>query len=75
MLQEVLSVLLDWLTEEAEGDGEMLSLARILAIENEPLDEDCSEPGLEPLELLDGLSAALFLPASSCEVVIIGAEI
>lgn len=78
MLHEDLSVLLDWLVEEAVGDGEMLSRASILAIEKEPF-EVCSElGGLGVLELLEELSlvavAALFLPASTWEV-IIGAEI
>lgn len=60
------------LEEEAVGEGEMLSLARMLAMENEPL--EVSELDLEVEEVEALLLSSFFLPASSWEVMM-GAEI
>lgn len=100
-LQEDLSVLLLmllllqvswlWLLQVLEGaaagDGEVLSLASMLAMEKEEPLEDCSELGLGALEeLVERLSLlllllllqwaatiGLFFPESTCEVTM-GAE-
>ena len=69
MLQAGFSTVLLLLVVEAVGEGEMLSLARMLAMEKDPL-LLCSAGVWELLVLPSLETAAVFLPVVTCEVMI-----